>query len=237
MRKLGLLCLMFFSLAAQQQVDKKPAEDQDQVESILPTQAELQPINVVADILKAPGTEKLPLIAHYGDVSVRLGGKLRMENFFAKNVGLLNNNNSDKLRLDLVYYSQHTLDLNMDLLYGQNKFGYNAIEFYFNIRNKGRWGHPESLAPTSDATVKLQDVVTGRHRHFLGKHIFWIREIWFKFCLNSLTDIGLENKHHMTIGAFPFQLGRGIALGSAFAVSPGLLGFYSSNVIDQFAFG
>ena len=32
-------------------------------------------------------------------------------------------------------------------------------------------------------------------------------------------------------------MGRGIALGSAYGVSPGLLGFYTDNVIDQFASG
>ena len=40
-----------------------------------------------------------------------------------------------------------------------------------------------------------------------------------------------------TFGAFPFELGRGIALGTAYAVDASDLGFYSENAIDQYAFG
>ena len=123
------------------------------------------------------------------------------------------------------------------MLYGKNKYGYDAVELYFTMRNKGDWGNPASLGPTSGQTIKFGDIVGFDHRHFLGKHFFWIREIWFKVCLNALFDINLENKHYMTWGAFPFQLGRGIALGDAFLANPGLLGFYSENVVDQYAFG
>ena len=54
--------------------------------------------------------------------------------------------------------------------------------------------------------------------------------------LNFL-HLGFESNHSFTVGAFPFELGRGISLGAAYAIGPGPLGFYSDGMIDQFAFG
>jgi hypothetical protein len=192
------------------------------------------------DILKAGDEEKLPIVAQFGDVAVRMGGKFKVESFFNQNVALLNNKNSNGpngLHIDEGYLTRHTIDLTFDMLYGKNKYGYDAVEFYFTMRNKGDWGNPASLGPTSAQTIKFGDIVGFDHRHFLGKHFFWIREIWFKVCLNAIFDLNLETRHYMTWGAFPFQLGRGIALGDAFLANPGLLGFYSENVVDQYAFG
>jgi hypothetical protein len=65
-----------------------------------------------------------------------------------------------------------------------------------------------------------------------------MREGWIDIGLNEAFGCPNEvNKHFLTLGAFSFKLGRGIALGDAYAVSPGLLGFYSNNVIDQYAPG
>lgn len=217
------------------------AQEKVAKESLIPApETEATSFEAKKDILKAGDQEKLPIVAQYGDVAVRMGGKFKVESFFNKNVALLNNKNSNGpngLRIDEGYLTRHTIDLTFDMLYGKNKYGYDAVEFYFTMRNKGDWGNPSSLGPTSGQTIKFGDIVSFNHRHFLGKHFFWIREIWFKVCLNALFDIGLENKHYMTWGAFPFQLGRGIALGDAFLANPGLLGFYSENVVDQYAFG
>jgi hypothetical protein len=62
-----------------------------------------------------------------------------------------------------------------------------------------------------------------------------MREIWLKYDLAKSMGLSFANEHSLTIGIFPFQLGRGIALGDAYAVGPDLLGFYTDAVVDQFA--
>jgi hypothetical protein len=159
--------------------------------------------------------------------------KFKPESFFLKNVNMLNNDNA----ADKTYVSRSTLDVNLDFLYGNQWYGHDIAELFVTFRNKGVWGNPESIAQTTGNNVKLLEVVFGGHRHFITRHIIWIREMWMKFCINDAFGISFPNKQYFTLGAFPFELGRGIALGSAYAVGPRVLGFYSDNIVDQYAFG
>ena len=83
----------------------------------------------------------------------------------------------------------------------------------------------------------MLEVVFGDHKHFITRQILWIRELWLDFSINNTFSLHSENEHRFRLGAFPFELGRGIALGSAYAVGPRVLGFFSDNAIDQYAFG
>jgi len=151
------------------------------------------------------------------------------DTFFGKNITFLNSCNPN----DKILYSKHTLDLNADFAC------YDSVRARFSARNKAVWGSNE-IAPTTTVSTKILDAVGQRHKHFLSRHIAWIREGWIEFSLNEalgLGDSGYEKKHTFTLGAFPFQLGRGIALGDAYAVSPDYLGFYSDGAVDQYAFG
>ena len=105
------------------------------------------------------------------------------------------------------------------------------------VRNKGVWGDPESIALTTPSTIKQLDAVFGDHRHAIPRHILWIRELWIQLSLNDIACIPFCNQHYLTFGAFPFELGRGIALGTAYAVDASDLGYYTENAIDQYAFG
>lgn len=159
--------------------------------------------------------------------------KFKPESFYLKYANLLNNNNfSDKIIL-----SRSTIDYNIDLLYGKEWYGYDIAEFFLSFRNKATWGNPESIAQTTETNLKLLEATFGEHKHFITRHIVWIREMWLKFCINDAFSIDFNNKHYFTLGAFPFELGRGISLGNAFAVGPRALGFYSDNAVDQYAFG
>ncbi len=159
-------------------------------------------------------------------------GVFKPETFAGDNISMLNNRNCG---FDKVWYARHTLDLN-----GKAKFlqgGIPVAETFGTIRNRGIWGNPSSIAKTTDATTKVVDSVGGSHSHSIPRHIFWMRECWLKFDIAKAVGLSFSNKHEFTLGLFPFQLGRGIALGDAYATGPETLGFYTDFIVDQYAPG
>lgn len=159
--------------------------------------------------------------------------KWKPESFYAKNANLLNNN----VRADRIFFSRSTLDLNLALEYGKKCFGHEVLEFYMTLRSKALWGNAAGTIGTSNDQVKLVDGLFGPHNHSLNRQFPWIREVWLRFSINQALGLSFTNEHTFAMGSFPFQLGRGIALGSAYAVNQGSLGFFSDNTIDQFAYG
>lgn len=167
------------------------------------------------------------------DLLISFNGSFKPEMFAGVNTGLLNKNNIG----NKVWYMRHTLDFNLGLAYGLETFGSDIIHSKFNLRNKGIWGNPESITRTVETYIKDVDVVDGLHKHAIARHIFWMREGWLSFDLSHFLGLSFLNKHTFKFGLFPFALGRGISLGSAYAVGPELLGFYNDNAVDQFAPG
>jgi len=104
-------------------------------------------------------------------------------------------------------------------------------------RTRASWGNETSIMPVTVSTIKLGDAVTGEHSHYVGRMVPWIREAWVDFSLNHVFNMDDSLQHKVKVGAFPFVLGRGISLGSAYAAIPGFLGFCATNAIDQFVFG
>ena len=105
------------------------------------------------------------------------------------------------------------------------------------MRNKAVWGVPENAVRTTFVRTKTGDALDAPHVHAITKSILWFRELWLDFSLNELLGLRCANNHTFKLGAFPFELGRGIALGSAYAVNGTILGSFSDNTIDQFAYG
>jgi len=169
----------------------------------------------------------------YKDFEYIFSGVYKPETFYGKNITWLNNNNS----FDQVYYSRHTLDLSLNIIYGQETYESKIAEFLMQVRNKAVWGNPESIASTTEADVKILETINGTHKHGFPRNIFWIRQGWLQFNINETMSVPFRNIHTFTIGIFPFQLGRGIALGDAYAVGPEILGFYNDGAIDQYAPG
>jgi len=167
------------------------------------------------------------------DVLFTFDGSFKPEMFAGVNTGLFNKNNIG----NKIWFMRHTLDFNLGLSYGEETFGSSIINSKFNIRNKGVWGNPESIARTVEATIKDVDVVEGAHKHAIARHIFWMREAWLGFDLSHFLGLSFLNDHSFKLGLFPFALGRGISLGAAYAVGPELLGFYTDSAVDQFAPG
>ncbi len=168
-----------------------------------------------------------------GDFHYEFSGLFKPEMFYGKNLTYLNDTNCP----DHWIYWRHTLDLNFDAAYGAQTFGHDVIEFYFTVRDRAIWGNPRSIAQTTPAVFKVSESIVGPHNHYLPRNIFWIREAWLMWDIADVLHLKLPTKHTFTIGAFSFELGRGIALGNAYGTGPELLGFYTDTAIDQFAFG
>ncbi|MDR3646355.1 MAG: hypothetical protein P4L22_02315 [Candidatus Babeliales bacterium] len=155
-----------------------------------------------------------------------IGLKNRTEAFYARSTRLLSGS-----PLDQVVYPQTTIEVS---IYAETE---EAVKAQLILRNKSRWGNPNSIAQTTESPVKLVDGEFGTHKHFLGRQIVWVKECWAEILLNKAFELPAKKEHTWKMGLFPFELGRGISLGSAYAVSPGLIGFFNSNIIDQFAPG
>jgi hypothetical protein len=169
----------------------------------------------------------------HNDWEYVFSGVFKPESFYAKNANWLNNDND----FDKSYYSRGTFDLMLDVIYGQKTYETKVAELLFQVRNKGVWGNAASTASTTESEVKIAEAVTGFHTHGFPRMIFWIRQLWLQFNIGEAVNLPFTNVHTFTLGAFPFQLGRGISLGDAYAVGQGALGFYADSAIDQYAFG
>ncbi len=104
------------------------------------------------------------------------------------------------------------------------------------FRNKIVWGN-HKVIKTDAAWLKNLDSIPDDHFHKIGPNMLWVRELWTKLDLTNIFKMTNILPQHITIGSFSFQLGRGIALGDAYAVNPASLGFFQDNAVDQYAWG
>lgn len=161
-------------------------------------------------------------------MNISFSGMFRPEMFAWINATLLDKDNPN----DRFWLIRHTCDLALDLTDKDI-----ITEFKFVLRNKGVWGNPGTIARTIPKSIKVVDSPLVPQSFSIPRYIFWMREAWLRFDLGKLFSLPFETSQFLTLGAFPFSLGRGIALGDAYAVGPELLGFYSDTVVDQYAFG
>lgn len=175
----------------------------------------------------------------FSDSIFEITGRLRVESLYGQNLRFLNDeNNEEDPELDRIGYpGRHTLDMWFLYIYGQKSRGYDVVKFRLGLRNRGIWGSEINNLSTNSTFVKTGDAFVGDHSHAITRNIFWARELWFEAVLNDVFGWQTPLKHTFTMGLFPFSLGRGIALGDAFATDPDFLGYFSANAIDQFAPG
>lgn len=180
---------------------------------------------------------KMPLIFEKGDSSLEIYNKLRVDAFFGKNLRLLNDNNpTDKVAIP----GRHTLDTSVIYRCGFASHCHDVVKLKGTLRNKYTWGDADGNASTTFNTIKAGDVVFGDHSHGIPLNLPIIRELWMELTLNDIVHHSFKNPdrlHYLTMGLFPFQLGRGIALGDAYTVSPELLGYNPAFAVQQYAPG
>ncbi len=161
--------------------------------------------------------------------------KMKFEGYYSKNARMLNDMNGgfDKT----VIPGKFTLDSKMTHKYCNPECDWTRLSFTAGLRLKGSFGSPEAGFKTGVTAIKDQEVVGGFHRHNFMLNVPIMRELWMELLLNDLLGASFEQKHSFTMGLFSFQLGRGIALGDAYATVPDLLGYDPASGVEQYAPG
>lgn len=110
-----------------------------------------------------------------------------------------------------------------------------GIEAQMVLSSKMTWGSSRSISTTTNS-VKFGEALMGAHSHQIHPRVIYLGEAWAKFDCAKLFCSAL-GQHSLTFGMFPFSIGRGISFGSAYAVNPPGLGFFSDYTTNHFAPG
>ena len=157
-----------------------------------------------------------------GDFEGYFGGMVKIQYFTYNHMSFLNHKIPDSCGA-----FKQTIDLIFDLKYGQKQYGHTAFETFLDLRSKSKWGVIGAYRNTSDTEVKFGDISLGEHNHKSSRPIPWFKDAWMQFSFNSAFKLESKQLQFFKIGWFPFDVGRGIALGSAYALIYEGLGVYS----------
>lgn len=177
---------------------------------------------------------RTPLKFSKGDLEITFGGTAKIESFVARNIFLLNSKIPDEYE-----FFKQTVDLTLDVGYGKKRFGYQALQFFMDLRQKALWGSAGRFVENVAEIVRVDDSVVSKHKHLNDKPLIWLRGLWLKMSLDALFNRE-PNKfpmHYLKFGFFPFELGRGIALGTIYGASKDFLGIYTGYQNDVYAPG
>ena len=183
--------------------------------------------------IKAPTPgEKGPFTISRGDADFTIGGRVRVDYFYDDNVYMLNNNIPD-----MEQYFKEAIDLTFAASYGREKYGHNAVDIFADLRHKGAWGKALAYADKDGgagnmSSIKFENTsstIFGHHAHTSGKTLTWFYEAWLRFSLNAALGIKGTDIQYLKFGWFPFDMGRGIALGSYYGTNKELIGLYNYN--------
>lgn len=168
------------------------------------------------------------------DTVITLSGKFKPEGFHGNRLSLFNAREKE----DKVLYLRTTVDGLLNIKYGMQSYGTQqpVVESQIGVRTKNIWGNPNVFKDVPSA-IRLTDAVVGEHSHAIPRILFWMREGWVRFTLGKPVGLDLKNRCDLTLGIFPFELGRGIALGDSYAAGADSLGFYSDSFVDMYAPG
>lgn len=128
---------------------------------------------------------------------------------YAKNINYLNNC-ADMDRFFVVCYH-----VNVNFLYAT---GYDQHDPLFTaklgLRLLGTFSKEQLIFPLPvDQPIQFLETSLDTHSHYVWFHMPWISELWLHVDLATLLNVPFKQEHTITIGLFPFYLGRGIALG------------------------
>lgn len=177
-------------------------------------------------------SKKNPVIAPDEEsLKITLKGKVSNSTDAHFNATLLNENakgaRGDKV--DRAFVNKSKVELTA---HAQDKKA--GVQAKATLRSKLSWGTPRST--TSSESIKFGEALIGDHSHNLERNNIYLQQAWVELDLGKILGVNLWNQT-FTVGLFPFELGRGIALGENFAVNPSSIGFYSDSSVDQYAPG
>ena len=177
--------------------------------------------------------------ANYGDIEASAKVKITQEGFAAARTTYLNDGNIDltnpnyQLNYDSAMNDRNllfrsTTDFLLSLTDGDLKKP--RLKFYTCLRFRYVFGGP-GVVSTANPTFEIDGTSTTLDSLSIPKNLLWTNEAWLHIALNK-HDSTRDN--FLKTGLFPYDIGRGIALGSAYA-SSGFLGASPEFSIDQFA--
>ncbi|MCL5436483.1 MAG: hypothetical protein M1549_01225 [Candidatus Dependentiae bacterium] len=164
----------------------------------------------------------------------KFSSRLKLEGFYSRNGRLLNTCNGG---LDKLVWQKYTWDPKFLQSFPNDACGWDAATFVTNLRCKGTFGSPESAYRTAPTTIKDDAVILGSHSHPLTINLPIVRELWLEFTINDALGLHFKHRHTFIMGLFPFQLGRGISLGQAYATMPDVTGYDPASSVDSYAPG
>jgi hypothetical protein len=170
-------------------------------------------------------------------VEIEIDGKARIEGSFGKNTTLLNSKNYG---LDTFWVpGKSTIDLGFGMSYGKySVYERDIVNLGINMRSRSSWGKPEEIAVTTATKIKEGDVSFGIHNHKIGVPVVYLRGADLTFDLNAMFDADFSKPiQRFKLGFFPVEIGRGISLGAAYAVTPDFLTYEPVDIIQEFAPG
>lgn len=159
--------------------------------------------------------------------NIQFGGKLQKEVFANSSMTFLNHT----IENDRSFRYRTTLDVNALAQYGDLPKN-PAVEIKMSGRIRYDVG-TDAIVKTTPVEAAVVGVPITIPASSVGKTIPWLRELSMKI---SLDENESGSNHYLRFGSFAYELGRGIALGAAYA-SGGFLGLDPRFSIDQFAPG
>lgn len=156
-------------------------------------------------------------------LTIDLGGKLNTESFFSNNMTFFN----ASINEDSIFFIRTTFDFYST--FTQGDYDQPRLIFYDTFRFRFKWGTPAEIK-SEDSSLTLSTTTIPVKGTATNKHLLWMRESWLKIMLGSLG----EHNNYVQVGLIPYQVGRGISLGTAYNTT-GYLGFNPGSSIDQYA--
>ncbi len=169
-------------------------------------------------------TEKSDKIQFKADgLTIDIGGKVNNESFFSNNMNFLN----ASIAADSIFFIRTTFDLWSMISQGDSDSP--RLVFYDTLRFRFKWGSATDVR-SDTSSVTISNTKFDVKGAATNKHLLWMRESWLKVRLGAIN----EHNNYVQIGLIPYQVGRGIALGTAYDAL-GFLGFAPGSSIDQYA--
>lgn len=171
----------------------------------------------------------------YDNNKFNFGAFWHNELLMGKNLNFLNDNLLD----DREFYIQHVLDFFASYTFTQDPFKEPIIRVEYGIRNRAIWATANVTQTflTLSETNNVDDIAIPDHNHSIFFSIFWVRKLWIELDLTQLLGLPFCKRHTLTVGAFPFELGHAISLGSLYLFTAPALSYYNDVSIDQYSFG
>lgn len=198
---------------------------------------------LTSSLFSSNSVEKKYLHANYGEGENAIEASAKVvitqEGFAAARLTYLNDGddiplgpdyqtNYDAAMNDRNLLFRSTTDFLLSFTYGDLKKP--KLKFYNCLRFRYVFGGP-GVVTTANPTFEIGGTSTTLSSLSIPKNLLWTNEAWLHISLNKHDDI---RDSFLRTGLFPYDIGRGIALGSAYA-SSGFLGASPEFSIDQFA--